>query len=227
MKLSLANILLLAIIAVSLIAAITMNSSVKFVECKARDGHIFIDCVDPAWQGISSWEVSYFDESEYSVNTLEKGDLVEWEIIDDKDPSRGRILDVRYSNAPANGRLRFHVKGAGQSRDLSAYVNGALEFDVKVLDWGRGENVLIAKVLCGYPCGSEPYRIDGISLNRWTAIKIPTVELIDSGLDITKVDIGLAISPTWNRMQGIHFRLDNIRWVKGLELDPESTDPAA
>ncbi|WP_162926270.1 hypothetical protein [Teredinibacter purpureus] len=209
------NFALAAFVVFSIVTAMSLLRSPPSKQCEAIEGHIFIDCIDPSWHGISSWEMRYDDGAE-SLNTREGGDLVKWQIIDAKEHARQQILDVHFTRVPANGRLRFHAKGGGQPHDMTAFAGGTLQFDVRVHNWGLSERILVAQVVCGFPCGSGPHRIEVPRLNEWTSIVLLIDELVAGGLDLARVDIGLAISPTWNRMQGIHFQLDNIRWVKPI-----------
>jgi len=212
MKFNFVNVLVIGLLMLSAIALFTLSGGKSDGQCPTQEGVIFIDCVDPSWHGISSWEVNFQTRDE--MVSADGGDLVNWKVVDTDSP-RGHVLDVKFSKVPANGRLRFHVTGSGQHVDFTDYADGHLTFDVRVLDWGWSERMLVVRVLCGYPCGSESKRFSVPKLNEWHSVKISVAELIESGLDASKVDIGLAISPTWNRMQGVHFQMDNIRWVKG------------
>lgn len=215
MKLSLANVLVVVVLVVSIAAVISMSSSVRIGECKSKPGYIFGDCVDPSWHGISSWEMRYDNKTQFTSMDSDDDDLVQWKIIATGDEAHGNVLDVHYSRNRANGRLRFHAAGYGNTVDMSEYATGYLEFDVRLMARGVADEVLIVRVLCVYPCGSEPMRIAIPSLHQWHTIKIPVEKLVATGLDLSRVDIGLAVSPSWNRMQGYHFQLDNIRWKKG------------
>ncbi|WP_185234010.1 putative glycoside hydrolase [Teredinibacter franksiae] len=223
MKLKVLNISVFVVVAVSVLAALTMNSSESPKDCETQPGNIFVDCIDPAWYGISSWEMRFDEGSQATHSQTQASDLVQWRVVDDDETNRGRVLDIRYTNKAANGRLRFHARGAGKQRDLSEYAKGSIEFDVRVLRWGSAEKALIARVNCGFPCSSGPIRVEIPQARKWKSVSIPVADLIASGLDISRVDIGLAISPAWNRMQGIHFQLDNIRWVKPTESSESSS----
>lgn len=226
MKLGLANVLVVVVLVLSIAAVISMSSSVRIGECKPQPGYIFGDCVDPSWYGISSWEIRYDNKTQFTSMDPDADDLVQWKIIATRDKAHGNVLDVRFSRNRANGRLRFHAAGYGKTVDMSDYASGHLEFDVRVLEWGVADEVLIVRVLCVYPCGSALMRIPIPRLHEWHTIKIPVEELVASGLDLSRVDIGLAVSPSWNRMQGYHFQLDNIRWQKGPdELSENDTSP--
>lgn len=223
MKVNIWTLTAAALVMVSLAAVFFINPAGQIGECRPKPGHIFIDCVDPAWQGISSWELRHDTGAESFTTRGDQSDLVQWQIVDGGG-DHGKVIDVHYSEVPANGRLRFHVNGSRRVADMSAYASGALEFDLKVLDWGTSERVLSVRVVCVYPCSSEAELIRVPDTDTWHRVHIPIARLIDSGLDITNVDIALAISPTWNRMQGVHFQLDNIRWVAGDDQSSTATN---
>ncbi|SMF16055.1 beta-glucosidase [Alteromonadaceae bacterium Bs31] len=221
MKINFANILLVFLVFISLAAVFVTTRPVGDVACDGEEGVIFTDCIDPSWRGISSWEM--FESNYESISSKpNNGDLVEWQVVPADVEQRGKVIDIRYSDALANGRVRFHTSKPGQVKDMSAYATGTIEFDVRVLDWGRSDRALVVRVVCGYPCASGPVRIQVPGTGEWHTIKLAIAQLVDDGLELDSVDIGLAISPTWNRMQGVHFQMDNIRWVKGAMA--EQTD---
>ncbi len=214
MKISFANLLLVFLLLISLAAVFAIKRPAGNELCIGEEGVIFRDCVDPSWRGISSWEMSHSRYVSFSSEP-NGGDLVAWQVIEADSEARGNVIDVRFSDAPANGRLRFHTSSPGHAEDMSDYATGTIEFDLRVLDWGKSDDALVVRVVCGHPCASEPTRVRVPSTGEWHTIKLDIAQLIDKGLDVANVDIGLAISPVWNRMQGVHFQMDNIHWAKG------------
>jgi len=224
MKISLSNTLAIIVVVISIIAVISMAGLGQLGECRPKPGYIFSDCIDPGWYGISSWERNYDSGAQNMRMDPESDDLVQWKVVQTGDADHGRVLDVHFTYHRANGRLRFHAVGGGSHVDMSDYAQGLLVFDVRVLSWGISEKKLVVRVMCGYPCGSDTLMVPLEDHFDWQTIQVPIQRFIDSGLDITRVDIGLAISPTWNRMQGMHFQLDNIRWLKTGTIDATSLD---
>lgn len=214
MQISVSNVLAVAVVVLSVAAVISMSGSGQLGICQPKPGYIFSDCIDPGWYGISSWEISYDDNIENMTMDPSADDLVQWKLEQSGDDEHGVVLDVQFSNHRANGRLRFHAAGAGNFVDMSEYRSGLLEFDVRIIEWGIAEKKLVVRVMCGFPCGSDTLVVPLADTHEWQRVQMPIQAFIDSGLDITRVDIGLALSPTWNRMQGMHFQLDNIRWLK-------------
>lgn len=207
--------LFLVVFITSLIAfALFMQGGNSRKPCKGQPGEIFTDCINPEWQGISSWEARYDNHTEYVNLHGNNSDLVQWRIVSADDSEHGEVIDVRYSDIPANGRLRFHTARFGDSVDMSAYAGGKVTFDVRVLKWGKSERTLTANFACGYPCNTGPMSLPLAPHNDWQTVTLAVDTLVSKGLDLSKVDIGLAISPPWNGMQGFHFQLDNIRWQK-------------
>jgi hypothetical protein len=75
---------------------------------------------------------------------------------------------------------------------------------------------------CSWPCASTPKFIRVDALNEWKTYEFSIAEMIDRGLNITKVDMGFMLFPTFGQQAGAHYQVDNIRWVKGDEpANPE------
>ncbi|WP_018277478.1 hypothetical protein WKI13_01210 [Teredinibacter turnerae] len=214
MKVIAANLLLALLVGASVTVIWIMRDAGETEPCPHNSGVIFVDCVNPQWRAISSWETRYDNSSQHINTSGDNQDLVRWEVIETRDPSRGAVIDVRYSDVPANGRLRFHTARLGDSADMSAYAGGSVQFDIRMLDWGRPRPGMVVNFSCQQPCTTGVVPLTLQPGKRWQKQRIAVDHLVGLGLDLSHVDIGLAISPLWNSMHGAHFQLDNIRWVK-------------
>ena len=51
-------------------------------------------------------------------------------------------------------------------------------------------------------------------------VEFYVADLIDRGLNINRVNMGFMLYPAWGQQAGVHFQVDNIRWVEGIEVEP-------
>lgn len=196
----------------------TAEVIVDVPQCYAEQGEVFINCVDSAWAGISAWEMlsdgSY--ENYHYVNG-HNDFQAQWQIMDSGDVEHENVIDIHYASSDdANAMVRIYTEyGVGATVDMSAYEYGTLEFDLRVIDWGAQPSLLEVVMECVYPCTSAPYPIDDAVLGEWKTYQLPLQFFIDSGLDIHNTEMGFQISPPWGLQNGVHFQVDNIRWVEG------------
>lgn len=214
MKLLLANALLLSLIGASVAAVFIMRDAGTPADCVLESGVIFSDCINPEWRAISSWESNAINNSQTIHTQGHQRDLVRWDILKTPDPGHDHIIDVRYSHARANGRLRFHTARLGEAMDMSDYAGGRILFDLRIVKWGYPEPGIVVNVVCIHPCQTGPLRLPVTDSKDWQQQELAIDHLVSLGLDLSHVDIGLAISPIWNSMRGAHFQVDNIRWLK-------------
>ena len=139
--------------------------------------------------------------------------LITAQIIDSGDSVHHQVLDITYNHAAYNGGVHFAAPTPG-SFDLSSYASGSLQFDLKVIDRGDAQTTVNYKVVCGWPCESTEIRVTPTQLNQWQTISIPISDLVMRGLDLTKASTAIELLPTWDAQAGVHFQVDNIRWIK-------------
>ena len=126
-----------------------------------------------------------------------------WTVVNDAD--RGNVLQI--SHAPA-AQLGFVIVQTSTPYDLSAYAGGTIEFDVKIIS---GDSNLTIKSECTFPCTSGDFALGAVQGNDWVAISVNVNDLVDQGLSLSAVDIGLAIWAT--NHDSTVFQIDNVRWV--------------
>jgi len=178
---------------------------------------VFDDAVNSTvWtNGIGAWDTTrntdYFDGNGF----------VSWDVIDAEETDRGQVLDVVFGSGNTDGLL--YIQSA-QGVDMSSYVDGELSFDLKVMDYANTQSGMSYKVDCIYPCTTGDQVLGVVADGSWETITIPVSSLVSNGLDLTKVNTGLVIYPTWGDQQGVHFQVDNIVWKQQSEGEQEPSE---
>lgn len=126
-----------------------------------------------------------------------------WLVVSDAE--RGDVLQISHA---AGAQLGFVIVQTSTPYDLSAYAGGTIEFDVKIIS---GDNKLTMKSECTFPCTSGDFGLGAVEGSDWVALSVNVNELADQGLDLSAVDIGLAIWATDH--DATVFQVDNVRWV--------------
>jgi len=82
---------------------------------------------------------------------------------------------------------------------------------------------MVYKVDCFYPCGTGDQQIDlsDYEANTWQTFEVPVAQLVGSGLDVTSVNAGIVLFPTWGNQQGLSFEVANVRYEGEGEGEPE------
>jgi len=193
--------------------------------CEVSEGVVFDECLSTDFGPFGSYErkepvpEEVFEDGVF-VNG--QGDRhLTWEIVDSGDTNHDKVLRAHFSaNDPFEefndnawmGLLlpqEFLVEG-GQRLDLTEYIGGLIQFDVRMLS---GENPrLEAAAECGWPCTSEIIVFD--ATYEWQTITIAIDDLIESGAEIDQLTVGLLVRPPWNQQQVGVFEFDNIQLVK-------------
>ena len=125
-----------------------------------------------------------------------------WAIVNDSE--RGDVLEVAHADTGSMAGLFISTSGVV---DLSAYAEGSLVFDVKVIS---GDNRISMKLDCQWPCTSGEQAL-GHHNSAWETVTIPIATLVAGGLDLQQVNTGLVIWATGTN--STVFRIDNIRFT--------------
>jgi beta-glucanase (GH16 family) len=181
--------------------------------------NVFIDDVDPTWtNGIGAWDTAanqdYFDGA--------SGNHVGWSLVDTGEPGHDTVLEATFAADGADG-LIYIQSAAGI--DMTSFADGRLIFDLR-LPAGATHGITY-KVDCGFPCGTGDLTLSGVDPGDWQTFEIPVSTLVGAGLDLTKVNTGIVIFPTWGQQQGVSFELDNVRWEAGDPGVGEAPPPVA
>ncbi len=126
-----------------------------------------------------------------------------WEFVDDQE--RGDVLEVSHSASGDFAGLFISLNGV---LNLSAYSDGDLEFDIKVM---TGDSHITMKLDCNYPCTSGDQALGSRGSSGWESVKVNMATLAGGGLDLANVSTGLVI---WaSNATSTVFRLDNVRFT--------------
>ena len=137
--------------------------------------------------------------------------LITWDVSDSGDPDIGMAMNVNFGNNGADG-VFFFAASAGV--DLSSFVgNGRLKFDLR-LPPETVEAGMMFKVDCFYPCGTgdQPIDLSGYEPGTWQTFEYDVSALIGMGLNVSNVNAGLVLFPTWGDQQGYSFEVANVRY---------------
>ena len=165
---------------------------------------VFADgAVDLAWdRGINAFDQA-IDFQDCSNDGGQACPSIAWQFVSDED--RGDVLQVTHAN---NRQLAGLFFAATDGVDLTSFLNGAIEFDIKVVS-GDAETTM--KLDCFYPCTSGDLPLGERGVNGWERVSIPMTRLKASGLDLSQVNTGLVI---WaSKLEDTVFRIDNVRFT--------------
>lgn len=159
---------------------------------------------------------------------------VQWRLVDTFDSVHNTAIEVTFNaNDPSdlvddNGWFGITVGNTeNTTADLSAYADGAISFDMRVVRNGQITDNFDVKMECVYPCTSEEFWVpDGVVLGQWQTHTLSIKRMIETGLDIKKVNNLLIVKPGWGNQRGQYvIELDNIRLLKSY-VAPSVAVPA-
>ena len=148
-----------------------------------------------------------------------QGAKVNWQIITDVDPLRSQVVEVTFNDSAENG-VWFIDDLDGV--DISSFERGELIFNLNVLDYGTNTSGMVVKADCFFPCTSGEIPLGRVADGQWEEIRIPVVDLVAGGLDLTNVNAGIVLFPTTGDQGDVTFRIDAIRY----EVDEDDAGPA-
>jgi len=165
---------------------------------------VFDDAVNTAVfsRGINGWDA--LTGSDYTDGD-DPNKKVNWRELASDDPERGQIIEVTFNDINTTSVWFIGSNGT----DLTAYNAGAVEFDIKVTDYGDATGVTF-KIDCFDPCTSGGVDLGKVGDGAWETVSYPVARLAPP-LDLKNVNTGLVLLPT--NQAAITFELDNIRWV--------------
>ena len=146
---------------------------------------------------------------------------VNWREIDADEEERGRVIEVTFNDSDAFG-VWFIGSGA---TDLSAYGAGAVQFDLRVLDYGNNTEGMTFQIDCTFPCSSGDKPLGFIADGVWETVTFPVALLLPppgaplTPLKLEKVSTGIVLFPT-TQSGDIVFQIDDIRWIAETDALP-------
>ena len=120
------------------------------------------------------------------------------------DVERGQVLTVEWIENHATAGIYFK---SSAPRDLTAYANGYVSFDLRSASSTAN---IVMKIDCVYPCTSGDFSVSPTITETWQQIDIPVAQLVNAGLDLRSVDTGLVLWPTGSN--AVTLYIDNVRW---------------
>lgn len=198
----------------------SVSSSSSSVDgCSGADGEIFNNCLVTG--ELTSYVYYETGIGETSIDG-EMSSHIQWSIVDSEDDDHGNVIEVIFNALDPtdlrndSGWFGITVGQGRPSIDLSEYANGAINFDVKIIQNGFYKDMLEFSMDCGWPCSSEPLWVqEPAGIGEWKSYSIPLDRAIRSGLDISKVYIPFMFKPAWGFQRGQYiFQIDNIKISK-------------
>lgn len=155
---------------------------------------------------------------EYTTSSADQ--QVQWSILD-TNSSHNQVLDVTFTDNNRQGQITLgHPDSNSATQDLSQFQTGSLEFDLRVVNQGAAFNamsggvVLAVRTDCLWPCAAHETLVTVTTLNTWEHVSLSVIDLIASGLDISKINNSLVIVPQ-GQQANLHFQLDNVQLTQG------------
>lgn len=200
--------------------------------CHSAEGEIFNDCLAAGFGPLTAYE-SDTERGELHQHYGQGDYHVQWQRVETGQEQHDQVLEVTWNaNAPNNtrGTNGWFGIGAGelsaitQGMDLSAFAEGALQFDMRLVYHEQPDNPtpFIVKMECGWPCSSAEMAIPNAEHSYdWQTYTYSLARLIESGLDVTNVTFPLIIQPLWRQQEQIvTVQISNVRLSKEYTVPP-------
>ncbi|MBK8187490.1 MAG: hypothetical protein IPK77_09785 [Cellvibrio sp.] len=191
---------------------------IENLACTNSPGDLFFNEICAPWRPLSAYEQNYADYTiAYETTDGNQGNGATFNIVESYEAGHDQVIDIAYSAANTYfSAVRIRApESATNNIDMTEFANGKILFDLKVISNSFSNAPLEFTLDCGWPCASTPKFIRVDALNEWKTYEFSVAEMIDRGLNITKLDMGFMLLPTFGQQAGAHYQVDNIRWVKG------------
>jgi hypothetical protein len=201
-----------------------ISSSSSSAASSLTDDKILFD--DSVQNGVLSAWVDY--ENVSSVDSYyydgKISSHIRWEVLETNDTSHGKVVQVTFNaldesdQQQDNGWFGISASQNNSTTDLSGYENGALSFDMRIIQNGTIHKNLLVKAECKFPCTAKDFALEDPRIGVWKNYKIPMKYLIDGGLNTKDVNNLFVIAPNWRMQLGQYIiQLDNIKFEKNYE----------
>lgn len=143
----------------------------------------------------------------YEWRTWTENGSVDYELIN-VGGDYGLVAQVTFNTDQGIGFFQ-----ADAQADFSSF--SRISMDIRVVSDPRAvKDPLVVRADCVYPCSSGDYPLGYPMLNQWTRYTIPLAELANGGLDLTRVNTPLVISPLFGNQRGVVLQIDNLRLLR-------------
>ncbi|WP_157960339.1 putative glycoside hydrolase [Marinimicrobium alkaliphilum] len=158
--------------------------------------YIFEDAVDPTW-----------DDGVLFYNSPESGEH-SFSVVADSDDADNDVLQIEFG-PDGNWNSTMYIRSS-TPKDLSAFADGHVVFDIKVVNAGSNTGAFVMKAEGG---GENPGADHDLTVATDGAWETKTIAISELGiLDMTAVDVPFSLWPAAGTQGGVVFQLDNIRW---------------
>ncbi|MCP8899945.1 family 16 glycosylhydrolase [Gilvimarinus xylanilyticus] len=123
------------------------------------------------------------------------------------DADKGTVLQAEFTQ---NNMGTFYIQDAA-AKDLSAFANGNLVFDLKVVSNSGNSDGFLVKVESTGGNSSNEVPVPLPAGNDWTTISVPFTELANGAFDLEKVNTPFSMWPVFGQQQ-VTFQIANLRW---------------
>lgn len=165
------------------------------------------------YENVSAVDTYYYDGSLSSH--------IQWDVLETNDANHEKVIQVVFNALDENDQQQdngwFGISTSQNNRttDLSGFENGALSFDMRIIQNGTIHKNLLVKAECKFPCGAKDFALEDPPIGVWENYKVPMKYLVDGGLDIKNVNNLFVIAPNWRMQLGQYIiQLDNIKLEK-------------
>lgn len=185
---------------------------VDVLPCDDPQGSIFGECLSYPFGPFLAYEAL----ADGTKQTKYFGDAGHVQWVSKTENNRGLVIEASWNKSDRkntradNGWFGVNVQTAGN--DLSAYKDGAISFDLKMLNNTDVSVPLFVRLDCGPTCRSDDFVIRPSRLgNDWRTFTMPLVMFSASGMDLSKT-LRFLIWPQWGKQEHyVQLQLDNIR----------------
>jgi hypothetical protein len=175
--------------------------------CTRSAGELFTDCLGGAKSPV---------QQDAQQGVLEEGygnaqAFLQWALVNAQDSSRGKIIDIHYTAAPARQAYFAIQTAGGHPQNLFDVGAGFIEFDIRLVGGSVPEFFLKIERLSADQNVAIPVPL--AKTNAWQHIKVPLQDYLNQELGLYGINRMFAIFPRADSQQAVHFQLDNIKWV--------------
>lgn len=197
------------------------NIRFESASCVEEENVIFDECLGPKWYTLAAVDNDTLSDERGEITSGNTDNHIQWRREFSGTPERGDILAVQFTSDAIDGHFYIRTESRDTANDMSAYINGALVFDINVQDYGASTEGIVVRVDTWWDGEtSDEILLPEVPIGEWTTIEIPVLDLlVGGGLELSEVHVGFSLWPLGNErghQEGVDILLDNIRWEPEL-----------